>query len=505
MIEQQQPEKLSVEKLKAAVRSAAALRLRVTLNGTGGDGDKVFPPTYAGGVYAVEDRRIDGKVVRCVLLDSVQSQANRMEDALLDAFLPSWREIDPKVYNTREAVPSDLPILAVHVENHGWVTSLTAPHRVHDAIIRDSEIEETTNGERRKVRFRESTIGKEIVASRVHNATAFYRHCPTTLIFGTWDSTAGEGLDSAKVPRAVVSEIIGVDITPGVRTGSRIDPLGIRAQSATVYRLKDSNDDWTLEEDDAAETDKGEKQKFGKGKPSDINHGNVTPDLPRFDQQEIQRQNLGRLTDILETRPLELRHEISSGDGRIQNHSVFRSDNLRIRPGAVKPGGVTMAYAFHTWALSLTQLRRLRFPVDMDAEERAALSDESSDRKSATTEQRNEAARTVLAALALHALALQQDQGYWLRSRCELVPEGSPTLEQVGGPGGMFSLRGAEETRIILDQAISEAEKLGLGWSKQVSVLTPTDKLQKLVRLSDDRGPEAEDEEEESVSAGATS
>ena len=92
---EQQPGRLSLEGLKGIVKSAAALRLRAKLDGTGGDGGKVFPPTYVGGVYAVEDRRIDGHVVRCVLLDSVQSQANRLEDALLDAFLPDWRELDP--------------------------------------------------------------------------------------------------------------------------------------------------------------------------------------------------------------------------------------------------------------------------------------------------------------------------------------------------------------------------------------------------------------------------
>ena len=499
MTEQQPPEKLSLERLKAAVGTTAAFRLRAKLNGTGGEGDKVFPPTYAGGVYATEDRRIDGRVVRCALLDSVQSQANRMEDALLDAFLPSWRELDPEADNTSKAVPCDLPVLAVHIENHGWVTSLTAPHRVHDAIIRDSEIEERIDGEQRKVRFRESAIGKEIVTARVHSATAFYRHCPTALIFGTWDSTGGEGLGSAKVPRAVVSEIIGVDITPGVRTGSRIDPLGIRASSADIYRLRGREDDWTLDPSQAATSDKDERKKFGKGKPSDINHGNVTPDLPRFDQQEIRRQNLGRLPDILETTPLELRHELSSGDGRIRNHSVFRSDDIRIRPGAVKPGGVTMAYALHTWTLSLTQLRRLRFPID-----HATLTGDSAEPKSSATDERSEVARTVLAALALYALALQQEEGYWLRSRCELVPESSLTLEEVGGAGGMFSLGSAREMRRILDSAIEESCQLDLGWSGHVTVLTPTEKLQELVRRSDALLPESE-EEEESASAGAAS
>ena len=501
MSEPQPPADLSVDKLKAAVRSAAAFRLRAKLNGLGGEGDKVFPPTYAGGVYAVEDRRIDGKVVRCTLLDSVQSQANRMEDILLDAFLPSWRELDPEVDNAGKAVSSDLPVLAVHVGNHGWVTSLTAPHRIHDAIIRDSEIEETADGKTQRVRFRESAVGKKVVAARIHNATAFYEHCPTALILGTWDSTAGEGLDSAKVPRAVVSEIVGIDVTPGVRTGSRIDPLGIRAGSAKVYRLKDFKDDWTLDETKAALNKQNKPAEFGKGKPSDINHGNVTPDLPRFDRQEVRRQNLGRLPDILETTPLELRHEISSGDGRIRNHSVFRSDEIRIQPGAVKPGGITMAYALHTWTLSLTQLRRLRFPAESQAEEQAIPTHNSGDRKNDPSDQRNEAARTVLAALALYALALRWEEGYWLRSRCELVPEGTFTLELVGGAGGTFSLGSAGEMRAILDKAIAEARRLGLEWSGRLTVLTPTSKLLDLVRCSDALDPESE--EEELAGAGA--
>lgn len=513
--QQEQPRELTLADLMDAVRSAAALRLQVRLHGVGGDGDKVFPPTYAGGVYAVEDRRIAGKVVRCAVIDSVQSQANRMEEALLDAFLPDWRELDPK------AAPSpscDLPVLALHIDGHGWVNSLTAPHRVHDAILRDSEIgeERTTNGETEKVkvRFRESTIGQRIVAARLHDAAALYEYCPTALIFGTWDSTAGEGLDSAKIPRAVVSEIVGVDITPGVRTASRIDPLGIRAQSATVYRLKDREDDWTLEESEAAKNDKGEAKKFGKGKPSDINHGNVTPDMPRFDSQEIRKQNLDRLPDLLEATPVQLRYELSSGDGRIDSQGLFRSDEVRIRPGAVKPGGITMDHALHTWTLSFTQLRRLRFPMSSagSQNEAGAASVATSDATGAnqtppTPEQRDEAARTVLAALALYALALQQERGYWLRSRCELVPSEPIVLLRVGASGGSYSFGSSTDVRSkLLDPALAEAERLGVRWSKTVTILEPTEKLKELVRRSDARGPELEPEPgEEPADAGAAS
>jgi CRISPR-associated protein Csb1 len=381
--------------------------------------------------------------------------------------------------------------------------------------LRDSEIEEerTTNGktEKFKLRFRDSIIGRKIVAARLHDATALYEHCPTALIFGTWDSTAGEGLDSAKIPRAVVSEIVAVDITPGVRTASRIDPLGIRAQSATVYRFKDHENDWTLEESEAARTDKGEAKKFGKGKPSDINHGNVTPDMPRFDSQEIRKQKLDRLPDLLETTPLQLRYELSSSDGRIDTHGSFRSDEVRISSGAVKPGGITVDHAVHTWTLSLTQLRRLRFPLPaISGTKEASVASAAADvatnpnQTSGTQEQRDEAARTVLAALALYALALQQEKGYWLRSRCELLPSEPVVLERIGAIGGSWSLGSPADVKKIFDAAIAEAEKVGVKWSKTFTLLEPTEKLKKLVSLSDARGPEPEPEEEP-ADAGAAS
>src|SRR5207249_155283 len=77
---------LTLLRLRQAVTEDAAIRFYAKLQPAAGPGDKVFPPTYVGGQYALE-RRVDkdgvGKTV--VLLDSVQSQANRMEQALLAA------------------------------------------------------------------------------------------------------------------------------------------------------------------------------------------------------------------------------------------------------------------------------------------------------------------------------------------------------------------------------------------------------------------------------------
>jgi CRISPR-associated protein Csb1 len=67
-----------------------------------------------------------------------------------------------------------------------------------------------------------------------------------------WDSTGPRGGSGIKFARSIVSEIIGVNAVPGKSTRSRIDPLGFRAVSGVLYAGKD-------------------------GKPSEANHGNVTP------------------------------------------------------------------------------------------------------------------------------------------------------------------------------------------------------------------------------------
>jgi CRISPR-associated protein Csb1 len=196
--------------------NAAAFRCRQRLQPGGGDGDKVFPPTYAGAVYAVEERRVkdnDGKwqTLPCVLMDSVHSQANRMEEALQLA-------IDTGRFD-------DCPIPLIEVDFSGAdllddiqrVTSLQAPHRVADAILRDSLLD--------GVPFRDSEIGQRLSLVSLQNATPLYEVCPTALIFGMWDSTGPKGGLGAKFQRAVVSEIVGVNAQLGVRTASRLDPL----------------------------------------------------------------------------------------------------------------------------------------------------------------------------------------------------------------------------------------------------------------------------------------
>ncbi len=152
------PEDLTLDRLKNAVTgNAAALRCRRRLRPAGGDGDKVFPPTFAGAVYAVEQRRVPGRdqPVTCVLLDSVQSQANRMEEALQDA-VDAGRisipliAVDFSASDPTGDVEQDRQAGRL-IDAVGAVTSLQAPHRLADAILRDSEHE--------GMAFRDSEVG----------------------------------------------------------------------------------------------------------------------------------------------------------------------------------------------------------------------------------------------------------------------------------------------------------------------------------------------------------
>jgi CRISPR-associated protein Csb1 len=266
---------LNIERLKELVAGdTVAIRGTATLEPAGGPGDKIFPPTHAvdgnkrsepGAKYAFETRRIDGKAVHCVLIDSVQSQANRMEEAL-QALWDERKIVLP-------VVSVDFSAIAPEV---GRVTSLTAPHRIADALLRDSLLDGQL--------FRLSDLGKSFTDASTKNAGALFKVCPTGLVFGLWDSTGPKGGLGAKFQRALVSEIVGINAAPGSKTESRIDPLNILKKAADIYVAADDNERWTTDIEKAKRYErddkKGEPIKFGKeGKPSEVNHGNVTPGI----------------------------------------------------------------------------------------------------------------------------------------------------------------------------------------------------------------------------------
>lgn len=260
---------LNYQVLRDAVAGeAVALRSIMRLQPADGPGGKVFPPTYAVANtaphrYAEEERQVDDRVTKTVLLDSVASQANRAEMALLEGWeLEELKFPVPFVDFTGEQDVADL----------GRLTVLEAPHRLADAIFRDSLLNGTL--------FRLSDVGRAITDAQPRNATAMFRHAPTALLFGQWDSTGPKGGLGAKFQRAYVSEVVGLDAQFGVKVGSRIDPLQIERNSAVVYEHADPEQRWTLDSSEAAMDAKGKPRVAGSdGRPAEINHGNIAPSI----------------------------------------------------------------------------------------------------------------------------------------------------------------------------------------------------------------------------------
>ena len=297
---------LDLQTLQQAVAGyAAAFRSVTRYQPAGGPGDKVFPPTYEGGQYATEQRIVPttGEIKQCVLLDSVASQANRMELALLAA---------------RRSGLIDLPLLEVRFDRNDLprkftVTSLEAPHRIADALFRDSR----QDGKM----FRQTDTGRLLDNAGIGNAAGIFGICPTALLFGFWDSTGPRGGLGVKFQRAITSEIIGYDAVPGKKTSSRIDPAGIRAGVRPLYEREEKSDEhphWTLEREQAAGGNRPRTLGRGsEGRPSEANHSNVTP--------------------------------------------------------TIADGGFTISEAVQTTTLSLAAIRRLRFPLNGAADSDAGV------------------------------------------------------------------------------------------------------------------------------------
>ncbi|MGH3299222.1 MAG: type I-G CRISPR-associated RAMP protein Csb1/Cas7g [Trebonia sp.] len=303
---------ISYSELRDGVAGAAVgIRCRTELQPLGGAGDKVFPPTYAPDSdartkYALEERLVpsaDGatsEVVQAVVLDSVASQANRFELALLEAI----RRGDLA-----------MPVTSVDFAGSGLagldkVSDYEAPHRIFDSLLRDSYDGENL--------FRNGAVGRAITGAKPRDAAALYHHSPHTLVFGGWDSTGPRGGHGAKYERAITSEIVALDIRQGSRTASRIDPVGIEKGAGPLYASANGAS-WELDPANAALDDKGKPLFLGAkeggkgetGRPSQANHGNVTPTID-------------------------------------------------------KNGGITARRITGVTTLSLIQLRRLRFPASPD-------------------------------------------------------------------------------------------------------------------------------------------
>ena len=180
----------------------------------GGPGDTVSPPTYAqaegdekGPRYVWSERRNGDEVVNTCLLDSPASQANRIEESLL------------------ELVRTDqiaLPLHRMDVPFIGELTDLDLPHRTYDAAIGTAKLANGTE-------WKKSKVAKLIREASRKNAAALLEHAPLILVLGGWDSHSGTAANAwqGRHEKAIWSKIVAIDAFKMNRPGGRLDPMGL--------------------------------------------------------------------------------------------------------------------------------------------------------------------------------------------------------------------------------------------------------------------------------------
>lgn len=181
-----------------------------------------FPPTYAGGQYNIDrigDPDKNGavpEVPNVCVVDSVGSQANRIEPAfktlrfqdekgtertlvpqVVVQFKEDLKDENGKVVEGDDGKPKQQVVDEVHL--------LDAGHRAADAVMRSSDLKDE--------------VEDAFIDHREGDATAMAQLCPTTLVFGAWDSRATQH----KVSR-IVSAIIRAYNVRELRRSPRYKP-----------------------------------------------------------------------------------------------------------------------------------------------------------------------------------------------------------------------------------------------------------------------------------------
>ena len=170
----------------------------------------VFPPTYPANKDRSQAHRFDtpytinetrdpgsGELIRVAALDSVESQANRIEAAFVEQ--ERWAALIPQVSVTA---------------GDKTLTVSELPHRLADASIRASDMTET--------------IREAFEAYEGGDPAPIARLNPLALLLGAWDSRDTR----VKIPRALRSEINAWDVDVFTRSAQfsgafRQDELGM--------------------------------------------------------------------------------------------------------------------------------------------------------------------------------------------------------------------------------------------------------------------------------------
>ncbi len=188
-------------------KGPVALHLHQELLPVEGRGAPFFPATFAMDTKYNIDELSDG--TRVALVDSVGSQANRMEPLFLE---PDFADLVPQVD------------IRYGKEPHEKVSLLEAGHRLGDAVVRCTELAEEAQA--------------AFLALDRGDATSAARLAPTSLVFGAWDSRD----TGVKVPRLVQSTIRAWDVSRLTRSAQfnpALDYAAINAMEPEESMKKD--------------------------------------------------------------------------------------------------------------------------------------------------------------------------------------------------------------------------------------------------------------------------
>ncbi|MEX8501769.1 MAG: type I-U CRISPR-associated RAMP protein Csb1/Cas7u [Leptothrix ochracea] len=395
---------MRLEQLLQCVETSSVIRYAVQLAPLSGDG-LVCPPTYAAAkrgdppYIAFRSAYIDGAVRQVVVLDSPQSQSNRIESALLAASRAK-----------RIAYP-DIEIAFPPDSGEPIYSVLQLSHRVYDAVMRAALLGDQP--------FFETGIGRAIVSARISSAEPLLTHAPVTLLLGAWDSNGGAGPLAAKIPRLLTSEIVGLDAQPASISATKFDPMDIRSMVAELVGTNDPVRRFEIKSPTGKSKDKGKK-------PSEFGFGSV--------------------------------------------------------PSTAAPRAAVISGAMQSSVLSCSGLRQISFP----------------DGSGEINPERDQAGRAVLAALGLYGLIAQNEAGYLLRSRCELIPRDAGRLEVLGRTLADTETvqLDSDGARQLLTQAREHATQFGLAFRDSVLRLTADDRLIDLVRRSREAASKGDSEQE---------
>ena len=206
----------------------SALVMKEHLVPAEGANEPFFPPTYAGATssdkssYCI-DTLSDG--TRTCLIDSVGSQANRMEPLFMK---PPYDRLIPQITVTADTQKRNL---------------CEVGHRAADALMRHSGV------------YPRIAEALDTLKNK-NDARQLAKVAPTSLVFGVWDSRKTQ----VKIPRIVSSVIRAHDIEELTRSAQYFPPLDYREEN--------------LLGDDPAETEKRSQVGFNEN-PATGNPGGI--------------------------------------------------------------------------------------------------------------------------------------------------------------------------------------------------------------------------------------